>query len=181
MNEEQNFLIVILYDKIGAALRAKEMAERVAAEWESECDVWPFELLVGQRERDQAALRASKANMIIITAGGLDALPDGLKDWIETWLPHKTSGPSALVVLLDEKEPASAQSWRPLADLQRIARRGNMDFFCNLDRSRRGDETAADYPEQDVMAGREPAIDLAPSQARCSPPTGRGWSQHHTN
>src|SRR4051812_39518718 len=132
MQQGRVFKIVIAYDNLAAAVRAKEIAERVAGGLESEWDIWPFELLKGGYVSEYAANTAVQSNMLIIATGGQDDLPDWIKDWIEGWVPQKAFTPSVLVGVLDDE----ARTWNeppPAYDyLSQAAKRGRMDFFCNL-------------------------------------------------
>jgi hypothetical protein len=123
--------MVILHDGPVLAHRGKEMAQRLTAGWESECDVWPFQQL--SRACGHASVSASMANIIIVTVGASGELPAWLKVWFETWSPRRTSAPRALAFLLDGDNGPSAQRSRDF--LQKVAERCRMDFFCNFDAS----------------------------------------------
>ncbi len=133
MEGTETFKIAIAYAKPATAIRAKEMAERLAAQLDFECDAWPFEWLNVGRVREHAAMIASRADMIIIAAGGQEELPDGVTDWVESWLLQRNSQPAVLVALFDDDSVISpAKTPQPCAYLQRIAEQAGMDYFCNL-------------------------------------------------
>jgi len=127
MEKARPFRIVIVYENVPTAIRAREMSEQLAVD--SECESWSFDLLGIAGVREHAALVASEADMIIVAARGDQALPAVVKDWIESWVPVKKSVPGALVALLDAD--ASNQS-SPYLYLQQIAGRGKMDFLSNV-------------------------------------------------
>jgi len=134
-----SFKVVIAYETVAAALHAKEMSERLAAELKSECGVWKMDLLAHPPLGRQAASAAAAADMIIIAARSAGELPLHVKDWIESWLPQKASGPSVLVALVGEEHEAWPEPPPLCAYLAQIAERASMDFFCNMGHWRLGD------------------------------------------
>jgi len=161
MEAIRSFKIVIVYENSAGAIGAKEISERLAAHFESECDAWPFSLLGIARVREHAATMAAEADMIIVAASGREELPDDVKDWVESWLPHKNFAPGALVGLLDDDAETSNQS-SVCAYLQRIAERGNMDFICNTGRWMQNEIA---HP---VVAHSVAAIPSPPISQRCN-------------
>lgn len=123
--------IFIAYETAAVAVRAKIMAEELAAESQSECDSWLMDLLTHPDLCRQAATVAAEANMIIIAAGGAGEFPSHARNWIETWLPQKKNGPTALVLLLDQEGESLGKPPPFCVYLRQVAERGNMDFFCN--------------------------------------------------
>ena len=168
MQKVKTFKIFIVYDHSTAAIRAKQMAERLAGQLDSECDVCPFEWLALERVRGHAAFKASLSNMVIVTIPVQEELPDCVKDWIECWLQKKNSGPTALVALLDEDEMAADKPSRSCAYLQRIAERGNMDFFCNLELQKQPEDVETGHYQPDSILEMQP--EALPEYA-----TVRGW------
>jgi hypothetical protein len=144
MQTNQVFKVVIVYENFGAAVQAKEMSERLAAELNSKCDTWKFEMLAHPGLREHAARDAAEADMIIVAARGEGPLPDYVKEWIQTWLPCKKESPAILVALIDEesnrvnrenidREDAVADLPDNFQYLRQVAERGAMDFLSNLD------------------------------------------------
>jgi hypothetical protein len=134
MARTPTFNILTAYESLERALRVKELLDRLASDLRSTCKIncefWNFELLEHPPFRAQAAAEASEANMVIIAARGDTDLEDGVKSWLEAWLPRRQSEHTALVALLDEEGRRSGEPPRPCAYLQKIAERSNMDFFC---------------------------------------------------
>jgi len=128
------FKVAIAHDHFQSAARAQDMAERLAAKFEFVCDTWPFELLACERARESAAIVASEADVIIVAADNRQELSDHVKDWIETWIPRRSSASAVLVALLYEDGQPSAKPSRCCSYLQEAAWRAKMDFFCNVGR-----------------------------------------------
>ncbi len=137
--------VVIAYETFAAAVRAREISERLTAELKSSCDVWSMESLIHLPLRQLAATAASEADIVVIAARNPEALPLHLKDWIEDWLPRKKCGPTALEALFDEERQPPPEPSSP-AYLGLIPERGGMDFFSNT-----GDRRPRDFQNINEM------------------------------
>jgi len=166
MEKTQAFKIVIVYENSPGAIRAKEMAERLATQMESECDSWPFELLAVGRVREHAATMASEADMIIVACNGQDPLPNDVVEWVEGWLPQKRFTHSGLVALLGDEGKSQTEPPMLCAYLEKVAERGNMDFICNLGRwwQQEPADTIVNTPEGTAAYPKTPEYSAA-----------RGW------
>lgn len=149
MSRSSAIKVVIAYETAAVAVRAKEMSVALAAELQSECDSWQMDLLAHPDLCRQAAAVAAEADMIIIAAGGAGEFPSHARNWIETWLPRKKNGPTALVVLLDEEGASLCKPPPFCVYLRQVAERGNMDFFCNASHW-----TLRDFPRTDDIIPR---------------------------
>src|SRR5207247_3716562 len=87
------FNIVIAYETLAAAIRVKEMSDRLATDLRPacklNCEFWRFDLLSHPSFSAKAATDASQADMIIIAARGDADLMREVKSWFEAWLPQK--------------------------------------------------------------------------------------------
>src|SRR6266536_6034749 len=72
------FNIVIVYETLAAAIRVKEMSDRLATDLRPacklNCEFWRFDLLTHPSFRAKAATEASQADMIIVAARGASEL-----------------------------------------------------------------------------------------------------------
>ena len=123
--------MVIAYENVAAALRARRVSEWLSAHLESDIEldstVWEFDALNSPHLREQAAAEALAADLIVISARGDAELPDHVKNWIGRWAPRKRGEAAALVALLQHHPDSSG----PLgAYLRQVAEQGRMDFFC---------------------------------------------------
>ena len=91
-----------------------------------------------------------------------------VRNWIETWLPQKKNGPTALVVLLDEEGESLCKPPPCCVYLHQVAERGNMDFFCNASHW-----TLRDFPSANQIIPRhqirafDPELHLEPAWLGC--------------
>jgi len=133
MKTDLQFKIVVVYENLQAALRAREMCERLALELRHEggiqCALWKFDLLGHPSLMAQATAEAVAAGMVIVAAHST-GLPAQLKNWIEHWPVPTRQNRAALVVLLDD-QAADACGTAPLTTyLSDVARIRGTDFFC---------------------------------------------------
>jgi hypothetical protein len=144
MQTNQAFKVVIAYENLAGAVRAKEMSERLATELESKCDTWKFELLAHPGLRQHAAQEAAEADMIIVALRSAGAFPEHVNEWIRAWAQVKKDSPTILVALLDDAEDAIGMDDEDGADrnmtlpgnflyLRQVAEERGMDFLSNLD------------------------------------------------
>jgi hypothetical protein len=161
--------IVIVYETTAVAIRAKEMSEALAAELQSECDSWLMDLLAHPDLCRQAAAAATGADMVIIAASGAGELPRPARNWIESWLPQKKNGPTALVVLLDQESESLGKPSPFCVYLRKVAKRGNMDFFCNASHSTLRDFSHPDEisPGHQTACSRTITAPSLPGRALC--------------
>jgi hypothetical protein len=136
---KQTLNAVMAYEETSTAERAKEMCDHLACtlkgHYGSGLRLWKFDLLRIPELRDVAATDAAGADMILIATHGDGELPTEVKAWIDGWLVEKRKmyeRQSTLAALFDALPktvgiPALAQ----FAYLQRVARKGNMDFLVS--------------------------------------------------
>jgi hypothetical protein len=136
----RTFNAVMAYEDAITAERAKEAWDSlVCTSFQGRHDpglrLWKFDGLRAPEMRDVASKHAAQADMILIATRGAGQLPTEVKAWIDGWLARKrkaSANQSTLAALFDALSntvgiPALAQ----FAYLQRVARRGNMDFLVS--------------------------------------------------
>jgi hypothetical protein len=143
------FRIVIAYETVAAAVAANELAERLTAEVESECDSWPFELLAYHRIREQGLRSVAAADMIILAAHGAAELPGPVKSWVESGLCERGGDRVALVALLDEDWIRTGKRSSLYEYLQQITKGANVALFCNV---------SPRWPRHAMELGCQPAM-----------------------
>jgi hypothetical protein len=128
------FNIVVVYETLAAALRVKEMSDRLASDLlpacKLNCEFWRFDLLSHPSFSARAVTDASQADMVIVAARGDSDLIPEVKDWFSTWVPRRRPGHSALVALLEEDRTVPGQPPALCGYLQEVAALCGMDFFC---------------------------------------------------
>ena len=135
MTKNHPFKIVVAGEDFGAVLRAQALTTQLAAglkpEFEISNEVWKFESLDNLQMGKEAADGAAKADMVIIAGDGAAEPPTHIKSWIESWLPRKRKGLTALFALLDHEDNAPHESSPLYAYLRRTARKWGMKFLTN--------------------------------------------------
>ena len=131
MNANETFKIVVIYDNVAAARRARRMAATLAQQ-KFKCDLWPIDMLEIQGLRDYTASMAAQANMMIFATGSREDLPEDLKGWIQDWLPNRNLLRAVLVALLDDEQNIWNEPPALCTFLSKIAEQRNLEFLCNL-------------------------------------------------
>jgi hypothetical protein len=130
------FKIVIVHENLAAALRAKELADRLAAafsfEVATEIDYWKFDWLAWSPFREQAADATTRADLVIFSAVNNDMPPLAMQTWIESWLPQKRSQWSAVTALIGGGRSIPAGARRLSRYLHDLATKAKIDFFSNV-------------------------------------------------
>jgi hypothetical protein len=136
---KRTFSAVMAYEDSSLAERAQKAWEHLVSTLQghhcSGLRLWQFDLLRTPQMRRVAARDAAQADMILIATRGAGELPTDVKDWIDGWLVQKRNAydnQRILAALFDALPktvgiPALAQ----FAYLQRVARRGNVDFLVS--------------------------------------------------
>jgi hypothetical protein len=136
---KRTFGAVMAYEDASLAERAQKAWDYLVSTLQghhcSGLRLWQFDLLRTPEMRGAAAQDAAQADMILIATHGAGELPADVKEWIDGWLVQKRKAydhQSTLAALFDALPrtvgiPALAQ----FAYLQRVARRGNMDFLVS--------------------------------------------------
>jgi hypothetical protein len=128
------FKVVIVYEDFSTGVRAKATMDRVMERLGEgapfEIKLWWFDILDTPEFRGMAAEDAADADMVIVSAHGRAALPEGLKEWMELWLIRREAGECALVELFNSQSDR-AQS-RPIHSyLQDIAQKARFVLFSH--------------------------------------------------
>jgi hypothetical protein len=130
---------VMAYEETSTPERAKEAWSHLVCtlkgRYGPELPLWKFDVLRTPELRDVAATDAARADMILIATRGGGELPAEVKTWIEVWIAQKREAQdeqSTLAVLFDAPpDKVGAFALAQFAYLQRVARRGSMDFLVS--------------------------------------------------
>jgi len=136
---KQTLNVVMAYEEATTSERAKEASDTFVCTLKGHHDPglrsWKFDLLRSPELRDAAATDAARADMILIATRGAGELPAEVKAWIDTWIARKREvrdKRSTLAVLFDSPpDKVGAFTLAQFAYLQRVARRGSLDFFVS--------------------------------------------------
>jgi tRNA threonylcarbamoyladenosine modification (KEOPS) complex Pcc1 subunit len=137
MEKSTPFRVVIISDSFGADARAKLVTERLVHDLHSEAklisNTWQFEVLSRQGRREQAAVMAREADLIVVSANDDAVLPAHIKTWFRDYLPAKQVRPCALVALLDQQQETQPRLMTLRSYLSEIASEMGMPFLCPED------------------------------------------------
>ena len=130
--------VVILYEDIGTALRAKHSLDLLRGQLSAEAGwstkLWRLDLLGEPLLAERAAIEAAAADVIILSLHSRNELRAEARAWLSRWLDYKETRPYALAALLDP-EPVQPGSDNPVVDfLKRVAEVAHADLFfgfCN--------------------------------------------------
>ena len=90
-------------------------------------EIWLFNQLCVPQLRAIAASEAALAQLIIISVHHAEALPDGVKSWINQWLGQRKNHSVVLLALFDPVYQGVSSSMRGY--LQDVAKRGEMELL----------------------------------------------------
>jgi hypothetical protein len=94
---------------------------------------WSFKLLSQPGAGNEAAWKASIADLIVFATSAEEDLPRAIKLWIENWLGKRGEREGALVSLMErrERDPLEVPPFKEIY-LRHIAHRAGMDFFSQV-------------------------------------------------
>jgi hypothetical protein len=128
--------VMLVYEDTDAGVRAKLALEHLPPEVKltDACSItfWRQDLLSLPWLREQAALGAGDADLILISIAGNDDTPGEIKDWLSRWLHHRGSNPCVLGILTTEN---SSDTENPIMSYVKcVADFANAIFFCGTER-----------------------------------------------
>jgi hypothetical protein len=131
--------VLVMYEDVAARDRATSLLDRLAGRTGMETglsrNLWMFNLLNAPLLREQAAVEAAAADMVIFSVNGKTARANLVEDWLMRWLDHKEERPYAFGVLLDADGNGTGAEESVLACVRRFANAGGADFFCSSRRT----------------------------------------------
>jgi hypothetical protein len=127
--------VMLVYEDTDTGVRAKLALKHLPQELSlaDGCTItlWRQDLLSLPWLREQAALDAGDADLILISIGGNDDTPGEIKDWLSRWLQHRGSDPCALGILTAKN---SSHTENPIMSYVRcVADFANAIFFCRIE------------------------------------------------
>lgn len=151
--------VVVAYDDVGSALRAKSVLDHIIQElgdgFRLGVRFWNFSALEASQMRAVAAAEAAEAAILWIAVSATSDLPPEVKAWIEQSARERNGQPSAIVLSQDAVTAASYPALHPY--LRQIAEEAGMEFFAQNE-TRLQEDTAAASSQVIPTAGRRPEI-----------------------
>ena len=132
----QMFNVVVAYEDIHAARRAKELCDRLRCRlgrpFDFETHLWRFDVLRIPQLEETAVSDAVQAPLIIYATRGDGSLPPETQSWTELWLSRRLARKGALVLLVEPMRQLNRIEDSPQYEyLQKIAHRARMEFFAS--------------------------------------------------
>ncbi|GEM_PF-1864571 len=131
--ERPFFNVVAAYENPGAGKRAMEvchfLASKLGAEVELRSCHWQFDFFCNASFQRELVAEAVQADVIIVALQQGMGLAEGVKQWVEAWIPGKRGQTAALVALVRRKNGPAVQSTHLFNYLENAASRAGMDFF----------------------------------------------------
>lgn len=124
--------VVLLYEDAETGLRARgslaAVEHRAAPEFGFQTKLWRRDLLRAAWLREQAALDAAAAEVIIVSLHGQDGVPREVSDWLSRWQELKAERPYALGLLVDDAVAACDGTHPVAAHFRTVAAAAGADL-----------------------------------------------------
>ena len=128
--------IVLVYEDTATGLRARESVDAMSHQLRLDADLrirlWRLDLLGIAGVREQVAIEAAAAHVIILSLHGNGDLPVEVRGWLESWLRHKEERAYAIGVLLDPPAVTQQRANWVIAYMRQIADSAGADLFCSV-------------------------------------------------
>lgn len=128
-------VVLVVYEDFGTGLRARraldQTAQQLAVETDLRVNMWSFGLLRAPALHEQAANEAAEADIVFVSAHGLDEQPASLKVWVQRWLARKGGRPCTLVISLDADAGDSPSAIQMLEAWRTAARLAGVGFILH--------------------------------------------------
>lgn len=127
--------VFVLYENLPSGLRAQALLDRLGRQCASDGMLfnrnwWKFNLLGKPLLREQAAIEAAAADIILVSMDKQMNFPEEVQDWLNRWADRKEPRAYALGLMLDPAQ-FSLEDFHPvIAHLRKFADGANADFFC---------------------------------------------------
>lgn len=124
---------MVIYEDQTAALRTSSFLGRVVKRTGIglTMKLWMASLLYSPSLREQAAVEAAKADIIILSLNGKRDLTAIVQDWLTRWLNHKGNQPSAFGIFLNPETQRLEPDETMITLIRTIVIAGGAEFFCN--------------------------------------------------
>jgi len=127
--------MVLAYEDKPTAERAKDAVERVLNRPEvnarPQLHLWKLEMLRDPQMRRQAAQKASKADILVLSMHGGKRLVPEIERGLKQWVSVKRRKPCALVISLDSSAHLDAEADLTLSRLRSAAVRNGITVLCH--------------------------------------------------
>jgi hypothetical protein len=129
----RTFQIVIVYENLVSAARALRACEFLRGEIGEavslEVNVWKMGVLEDSDSRRFAAMAASRADVVIVSASGRCEIPDAFRQWVEAWTRMEVVARPAVFTLFGDHVGEGALSVASF--LRGKTAPHGIEFFCH--------------------------------------------------
>jgi hypothetical protein len=127
-------VIVILYDDLATALRAKRALDLLPSATEGEgapqVAFWKLELLSDPILAHEIAAQAAAADVLLLSLHDREQLDAGLQAWLKLWLDQRDADQAcALGLLMDRKAAAQGRGHPVVSWFEALAGHAGADLF----------------------------------------------------
>jgi hypothetical protein len=156
--EVPEFKLVIAYEDFAHGQYAIKFFEWIVAKFGDLFTFIPhflqFEELLGPQVRERITRELTDTSMVVIAANEDADLPLLVTDWLRSWETVNIGNESALVALLSFYQDNRSRRSSVRSQLERVARRTGMKFFCKpIDWPRDDNRQPAEVFPQCVRGG----------------------------
>jgi hypothetical protein len=131
----KRLVVSAAHEDLATGARAEDFCQTLARSLGRNCEIarelWPLTELRTPKLRAIAAGEAAAADLVVVSVHHGEALPGGIKSWIDLWLKRRSPRPAVLVALFDPLYLGSSSSIQ--AFLQEVASRGKMEFLARTE------------------------------------------------
>jgi hypothetical protein len=128
--------VVVVYDDAAAREQAvdfcDQLVKRFWARFEFDVSWWSFGLLQKEPVATEAAEKAARADLVILSSLRQEDFPAPVKGWIEGWLTRRGNREGILAGLVDPGAGSSGRRAWKHHYLRQVAHRGAMDYLTQV-------------------------------------------------
>jgi len=128
--------VVAVYEDTAAREQAvdfcDQLVKRFWARFEFEVSWWSFSLLQKEHVAMEAAEKAARADLVILSSLRQEDLPVPVKGWIESWLSRRGDREGILAGLMGPGAVGSGLEAPRHLYLRQVAHRGAMDYLTQV-------------------------------------------------
>jgi hypothetical protein len=128
--------VTVVYEDTAARQRALSLSHHLIRAFWADIDFqfswWRFRFLEDPALVEAAARATATADVILFSTSSSHIPPETIRNWIELWVPQRTSGEGVLLVLTAHSDDAQMAASPVYSFLQSVAHRANMDCLPSL-------------------------------------------------
>ena len=128
--------VAVVYEDSAARERAvdfcDQLVQRFWGRFEFEVNWWSFQALQEHGMALDAADKAARANLVVLSSLGPQDLPARVKTWIESWLSRRGDLEGILAGLIEPADAVGSPEAGKHLYLRQVAHRAGMDYLTQV-------------------------------------------------